>query len=251
MAVQLDELERNHATNSLLDDGLDTHVIPKRIAVTRTPSHKQVKLLCRLSGVVFLIISLVILIPNFPNSDWAPGLLFLPLTFLPSLILWSNENRTKSYFEALQQSINQAASQVDIYIDHRVTLMKSLARTVDKGLEQELHVMLGTAAARGSGDADLNRIYINEALDKFSATVEAYPDIKSNQYIVKLMDQDIRCMSEITAARVLYNDKVGIWNREIFQWAIKQIVSAEQGYSTRIPFIVSSSVKTENTESLF
>lgn len=240
MAIQLDELE-----------GLDINVIPKRVTVKQSPSHKQFELLCRLSGVVFLFLSIVIISLRFPNSDWWLGLILFPFTFLPALILWSDENRTKSDFEALQQSINQAASQVDIYINHRVTLMKSLARTVDKGLEQELHVLLGTAEARSSGDRDVSRIYINEALDKFSATVEAYPDIKSNQYIAKLIDEDVRCMADITAARVLYNDKVGIWNREIFQWAIKQIVAAKIGYSTRIPFIAGLSVKAENAESLF
>lgn len=251
MSVQLDELERNQTMDAFLDEGLDVHVIPQRIAVEKRPAHGLFKFLCRAPGIIFILAGIAVMKAVYPNPQWWLGSLLFIGAALPAILLWIAENNTRSYFEALQQEINQAAGQVDVFIAHRVTLMKSLARTVEKGLEQELHVMLGTAQERSSGDKDASRILINDTLNVFSARLEAYPNLVSNQYIVSLMDKDEKCMAEITAARGLYNDKVGMWNREIFEWAIKQIVAAECGYTTRIPFIASSSMKAENEASLF
>ena len=251
MAIQFDETTYTGTNERLLNEGLDIHVIPQKIPVEKKPSHLLYQLLIMCTGLLVLIPGIIAVLCSIPDDGWWMGLLSIPVALLPSLILWTVKNSTRSYFESLQQSINQAASQVDIYISHRVTLMRSLAKTVDKGLEQELQVLLETAKQRGSGDADTCRNYTNDSLNQFIATVEAYPDIKSNQYIVKLMEEDEKCMSEITAARVLYNDKVGIWNKEIFQWPIKQIIAAESGYTTRIPFIASAAVKTANDDSTF
>lgn len=251
MAIQLDELQKDEFTEEILEKGLDIHVIPKRIKVEQRASHHQFRLLVRGSGIIFVAIGIAVMVGGYPYDGWLNGLWFFLLAFLPGLALWGIENSTRSYFDALQQSINQAASQVDIYIQNRVTLMKSLANSVDKGLKHELDVMLGTAQARGGGDKEISRIYISEALNKFSAVVESYPDIKSMQLIENMMQKDAQCVSDITAARVLYNDKVGVWNRDIFQWPIKQMVAADCGYTTRIPFVASASVKRENEESVF
>lgn len=246
MAIQLDELR-----DPGFSDGLDIHVIPVRIPVERRPAHQQFRMLVRASGIPLFLIGIITSIRYFSDGGLWIGLFLALMAFVPAFALWMLENSARSHFEALQQSINQAASQVDIYISKRVTLMKSLARTVGMGMEQELNVMLETVKARSNGDTDVDRNETSKALNKFFAVVEAYPEIKSNQLILKLMNQDETLMSEITAARVLYNDKVGTWNREIFEWPIKQIVAAECGYTTRISFIAPSDAKGRNEESNF
>ena len=74
---------------------------------------------------------------------------------------------------------------------------------------------------------------------------EAYPDLKSQDVIMDAMRQNSYLQKEITAARTLYNETVGLWNREIFAWPTLQIVAAKQGYSTRIPFSVPDSIREE------
>ena len=57
------------------------------------------------------------------------------------------------------------------------------------------------------------------------------------------MRQNANLQKEITAARNLYNDTVETWNRDIFAWPVKLLVAAKNGYTTRIPYTVSSQVK--------
>ncbi|MCM1441622.1 MAG: LemA family protein, partial [Roseburia sp.] len=57
------------------------------------------------------------------------------------------------------------------------------------------------------------------------------------------IQQNAYLQKEITAAREQYNDTVYTWNREIQEWPTKMIVAAKNGYTTRIPFIASKTIK--------
>jgi LemA protein len=81
--------------------------------------------------------------------------------------------------------------------------------------------------------------------------VEAYPELKAHAAIADAMQQNSYLQKEITAARSLYNDTVNQWNRDIFDWPTKMIVAARAGYTTRIPFSVSSEVKQRAREVFF
>ena len=72
---------------------------------------------------------------------------------------------------------------------------------------------------------------------------EAYPDLKAQAVIADAMRQNSYLQKEVTAARSLYNDTVGMWNQDVFAWPTKQIVAARAGYTTRIPFIASAETK--------
>ena len=67
-------------------------------------------------------------------------------------------------------------------------------------------------------------------------TAESY--VAPCRRIIDVFGDDIP--GEITAARALYNDTVNQWNSDIFDWPTKMIVAAKAGYTTRIPFSVSS-----------
>ena len=249
MANKLDEL--NYDESSLFETGLDTHVIHTRIKVEKRIGDEIFLWVIRCSGFILSLIGLILTLFSFPNSDWGFGVLLILLGLLPSVCLWIIMNTETSYFDGLEQDINRAASEVDTYILERVELMKSLVRTVNAGLEHELHMMLGSAEARSQGDPDLKRVYIANSLTNIMAQVEAYPETRSNEYILELMRQDSRCVAEVTAARVLYNDRVAIWNRQIFQWPIKRIVASHNGYTTRIPLSAPRVIKEENREAFF
>lgn len=252
MANKLDELNYDEPLMyELEEDGLDIAVIPKRIPAEKKPGDKLFLWCIRLSGILFAIPGIVMIMESYSSDEWGMGIVLIVFSLFPSLLLWFVMGADESYFDRLEQDINRAASEVDIFIDARVTSMMSLLPIVDKGLEHELKLALGTAKARSDGDADLRRVLISNSLTNIMTRVEAYPETKSNEYVLKLMREDVRHVSEITATRVLYNDKVAIWNRDIFGWPIKRIVAAKKGYTTRIPFIASRSVKEKNAESDF
>ena len=65
------------------------------------------------------------------------------------------------------------------------------------------------------------------------------------------MQQNNYLQHEITAAREIYNDAVLRWNSEIFERWAKKFVAGKQGYSTRIPFSVSDTVKAQANSVFF
>ena len=73
--------------------------------------------------------------------------------------------------------------------------------------------------------------------------MENYPDLKAHQTLQDAMRQNYQLQLEITAARELYNDSVNEWNSAIFSWPAKMIVAAKHGFTTKIPFSISSEMK--------
>lgn len=249
MANKLDEL--NYDESELYETGLDTHVIHKKIKVESRKGDEIFLWAIRCSGFILSFIGIIVTIVGFSDNTWGIGVVLIIMGLIPAISLWAIMNIETSYFDGLEQDINRAASEVDTYIIERVELMRNLVRVVNAGLEHELHMMLGIAEARSQGDPDLKRVYISDSLTNIMAQVEAYPETKSNEYILELMRQDSRCVSEITAARVLYNDRVAIWNRQIFQWPIKRAVAAHNGFTTRIPLSAPRALKEDNREASF
>ena len=86
---------------------------------------------------------------------------------------------------------------------------------------------------------------------KINVAMENYPDLEAHKAIADAMQQNAYLQREITAAREVYNDTVNTWNTAIFSWPVKQIVAAEQGYTTRIPFSTSKEIKQKAREVLF
>jgi LemA protein len=65
------------------------------------------------------------------------------------------------------------------------------------------------------------------------------------------MRQNSTLQKEITAARVLYNDTVTMWNQDIYSWPTKIIVAAKEGYTTRIPYTASAETKAQARGTFF
>ena len=102
---------------------------------------------------------------------------------------------------------------------------------------------------------ELERNEIASQIEDLSKNIniafENYPDLKSHEAFKDAMRQNYQLQLEITAARELYNDSVYAWNRDIFAWPTKMIVASKNGYTTRIPFSISSSVKEEARGTFF
>ena len=114
--------------------------------------------------------------------------------------------------------------------------------------------MTAVAAYRGGGtpENDLNgkAEILNRGFGRLFPQIEAYPELKAHAQIAEAMRQNSYLQREITAARDLYNQVVLIWNTEIYNWPVKQIVAARQHFTTKIPFSVSTAV-IEGSKSTF
>ena len=212
MAVQLDE-------NNVNAKGQDVNVINQKI---------QVKV--GWGSTFFQILLWVLLI--------VPGVIFL-----------FKKIKAENYFQQLQQKIQANASQIDNYMEQRAVVLQNCAKLLDKAVDLDKTTFANIAKYR-SGNADEKEVGRNEMAGQIedlsrsiNVAVEQYPDLKAHEAIEDAMRQNYQLQLEITAARDLYNDSVNTWNREIFAWPTKMIVAAKNGYTTRIPFSVSTEVK--------
>ena len=221
MANQLDELG-----GDIREEGLDTHVIAKKIPVTVGKGSLVFEILLWILGIL-------------------PGIIFLFLKI-----------KAKNYFQQLEQKIQHNASQIDNYLEQRVIVLQNCAKLLDRAVDLDKSTFENLAKYRsGRGDADTARNDVQGELDAISHSInvafENYPDLRAHDQIADAMKQNMYLQREITAARELYNDTVNAWNRDIFAWPSKQIVAARQGYTTRIPFIASKEIKEKATGVFF
>ena len=213
MANELDEM-----TGPVNEEGRDINVIEKQIPVK-----------VGVGSTIFQVILWVLAI--------IPGLIFLFVKI-----------NAGKYLSQLQQKVQQAASQVDNYLEQRVMILQNAAKLVEKGVnfDKETFTKIAELRSNGSKGGD-GFTEANKAIENISSNIqvafENYPDLKAHQELADAMQQNSYTQREITAAREHYNDVVAEWNKAIFEWPAKQIVAAKRGYTTRIPFSVSKEVK--------
>ncbi len=220
MANALDE------TRDPVSEGRETGVIDKQIPVTVGVGSK-----------VFEVMLWVLLI--------VPGLIFQLLKV-----------RAQAFFNALEQRIQHAASQIDNYIEQRVLILQNAASLVEKSMEFDRETLTQIAKYRaGGGASDADRIEVSGRVDRMfnslNVAVENYPELRAHEQIAAAMQQNAYLQKEITAAREIYNDRVMQWNKEIWIWPTKRIVAAKNGYTTRIPFSTSREFKERAQENFF
>ena len=220
--AQLDEL----STEGVREEGLDTHVIAKKVPVTVGFGSK-----------LFEVILWVLLI--------IPGVVFL-----------YRKQKARDYYNQLEQKIHANASTVDNYLEQRVVVLRNCARLLDKAIDLDKDVFTKVAAYRsGSAANEEERNAVAGQIDSIANSVnvafEKYPDLQAHKEIQDAMQQNLYLQREITAARELYNDSVNKWNRDIFEWPAKRIVAAKEGYTTRIPFIASKEIREAAREVFF
>lgn len=219
MANQLDELSTEH----IREEGLDTHVIAKKIPVT-----------VGVGSTVFQILLWILIIP---------GIIFL-----------FSKIKAKNYFQQLEQKIQHNASQIDNYLEQRVIVLQNCAKLVDKAIDLDKSTYTEIAKYRsGMDDEERNAVAgnLDAVTNSINVAMENYPQLQAHSEIADAMRQNMYLQREITAARELYNDTVNAWNREIFKWPAKQIVAAKNGYTTRIPFIASKEIKAKAKDVFF
>lgn len=213
MANELDEM-----TGPVNEEGRDINVIEKQVPV-------KVGVGSKIFEIILWVLCLI------------PGLIFL----------FKKINAGK-YLSQLQQKVQQAASQVDNYMEQRVMILQNAAKLVEKSVNFDKDTFVKIAEMRsngsngGNGFTEANK-EIENVNAKLNIALENYPELKAHQEIADAMQQNSYTQREITAAREHYNDVVAEWNKAIFEWPAKQIVAAKRGYTTRIPFSTSKEIK--------
>lgn len=223
MANPLDEM-----TGSVLDAGRDVNVIATQLPVEIGKGWK-----------IFFNV----------------GMWFLP-PIIGGIVIICKKAQAKAHFQRLQQRIQQAASKVDNYLEQRVMILKNCAKLLDKAIDLDKETMTKIAEYRGgSGKSDIERSEFHDKVEivnrSINVALENYPDLKAHREIEDAMQQNSYLQREITAAREHYNDVVAQWNKEVNTLYIKQLVAAEQGYTTRVPFATTAEIKAEARDTFF
>ncbi|MCQ2801763.1 MAG: LemA family protein [Bacilli bacterium] len=210
MANELDEM-----TGPIAEEGRDANVI-----------NKQIPIKVGVGSTIFQVLLFVLGI--------IPGLIFL--------LVKVNAGK---YLSQLQQKIQQAASQIDNYMEQRVIILQNAAKLVEKGIDLDKSTFTEIAKLRAGGSENFSEqnAALEEVSKKINVAFEAYPDLKAHQELADAMQQNSYTQREITAAREHYNDVVMQWNAAVYEWPAKQIVAAKRGYTTRVPFIASKETK--------
>ena len=174
------------------------------------------------------------------------------LLFIPTIVWIVAKIRAGRYLSQLQQKIQQAASQIDNYMEQRVIILQNVARLVEKGIDLDKSTFTEIARLRAGGASSFTES--NQAIDqvanKINVAMENYPELKAHQELADAMQQNSYTQREITAAREHYNDVVAQWNTAVYRWPAFQYVAAKRGYTTRIPFAASKETK-EKARSVF
>ncbi|AVQ30284.1 MULTISPECIES: LemA family protein [Fusobacterium] len=235
----------NELDEEIREEGRDTNVIAKQIKVEKDPSLQI--LIC-----VLYLLGLGLIIGGAISKIYY----IIPIGVIILGIVYSNLKKQESYFNQLEQRIQQSASQIDNYLEQRVIVLQNTAKLVEKAVDLDKSIFSEVAKLRTGGnikESERNEIQgkLEKAYSGLSIAVENYPDLKSHMELRDAMQQNLYLQREITAAREVYNDSIGIWNREIFEWPFKKYIAAKKEYTTRIPFIASKEIKQKAKEVFF
>jgi LemA protein len=127
--------------------------------------------------------------------------------------------------QTYDERTNAAKQQIEVMLQRRYDLIPNLIETVRGQAKQELEVFTQVARARAGLGAALQRgdprelatanEQVTTALRSLMVSVEAYPQIKSDQAFIRLQDELAGTENRIATARTDYNNAVREYNTYI------------------------------------
>ncbi|HUR92805.1 MAG TPA: LemA family protein [Gemmatimonadaceae bacterium] len=143
------------------------------------------------------------------------------LALIPLALSGCGYNNIQRYDEQAAQ----AKQQIDVQLQRRADLVPNLVATVKGYAKQEETIFIEVARARSglvsaiqSGDpseAAAANAQLTGALSRLLVTVEAYPQLKSDQNFLRLQDELSGTENRIATARTDYNAAVSAYNTYI------------------------------------
>ena len=132
----------------------------------------------------------------------------------------ANGCSTYNSFTRQEEEIKTAWSQVENQLQRRSDLIPNLVETTKGLAQQEKDVFQGIADARAkmAGATTVNEKVAaataeSSALARLLVVVENYPQIKSDQAFLRLMDELASTENQITVARMRFNDATKAYNQ--------------------------------------
>lgn len=136
----------------------------------------------------------------------------------------------------LRNRFKNAYSQIDVQLKRRYDLIPNLVETAKGYLQHERGTLeaviaarnaaatANTRAAQNPGDASAMRelsgaeTALSGVMSRLFALAEAYPDLKANTTMMRLMEELTSTENKVSFARQAYNDSVMAYNtrREVF-----------------------------------
>lgn len=146
---------------------------------------------------------------------------FLFAALIPLALTGCGYNTIQRYDEQAAQ----AKQQIDVQLQRRADLVPNLVATVKGYAQQEETIFIEVARARSGllsaiqsgdpGDAAAANAQLTGALGRLLVTVEAYPQLKSDQNFLRLQDELAGTENRIAVARTDYNAAVNQYNAYI------------------------------------
>ena len=160
------------------------------------------------------------------------------LIFLVALVLILGFIIIDSYnrLVTLRNRYKNAYSQIDVQLQRRYDLIPNLIETAKGYMKHEKETLQAVIAARNSAVTASGRAaqapgdpqamqqlgsaeaLLTGALGRFLAISEAYPDLKADQTMMRVMEELSSTENRIAFARQAFNDAIAVYNtqREVF-----------------------------------
>jgi LemA protein len=168
------------------------------------------------------------LINNLPFILFGAAAMWLVLTFNRLIML--------------RQRVKNAWSQIDVQLKRRHDLIPNLVEAAKGYLSHERQTLENVIQARTQAtqattvkDKSGAENILTSALRSLFAVVEAYPELKANQNMLKLQEELATTENRISFARQYYNDEVMFYNTAI-ESIPSSIVAAIGNFKEEAPF---------------
>jgi len=159
------------------------------------------------------------------------------------LALWAGG--TFNSLVVRSENVDGAWAQVETQYQRRADLIPNLVATVKGFTDQEQTVLLGVTKARSAwtnsvaSGTQADQIQaaqgMDSALSRLLVSVEAYPDLKSNQNFLALQDELAGTENRIATERKRFNDEVRSFNKKVKRFP-SNIIAGMFGFEEKTYF---------------
>jgi len=124
-----------------------------------------------------------------------------------------------------RNNVKKAQSNIGTYTQKRLDVLTSMVEAVKKYISfegdlQEKLARIRKGLSDGKSNGDFSKVLeanndVSALTKEIQVSVEAYPDLKSSDLFLRLMEETSTVEAEINAARRVYNDNVNSYNTSL------------------------------------
>ncbi len=151
---------------------------------------------------------------------------------------------------SIDELVGNAMSQIGVQQNTRWDALNALADLTKQYDEHEYNTLKDVISHRQSitaqsstADAEAQENFLTQAMNRFMAVAEAYPDLKANTMYTETMKGVKQYEENVRLARMTYNDTVTKFNRVVRQFPTS-IVAGMLGFPVK-EYLKTEEAKTE------